>query len=170
MDILPKFAPETARKQDASALAVLTTDNPLAAAAAEIPRRATSVAVSNPRPNKTPMEKARHVWNEAHFAGAAPKIARAGISARCRRKYHPGGSVAGLGEFSAKSVGYCDRGDHQEDGHKHRNRVACAIKISAGHVGDFFDQNPSCTEWRRVKSITNSVEQQRVATVLVALG
>jgi hypothetical protein len=46
---------------------------------------------------------------------------------------------ASLGEFSAKSVGYCDRGDHQEDGHKHRNRVACAIKISAGNVGDFFD-------------------------------
>src|ERR1700738_2016417 len=34
--------------------AIATTDNPLAAAAAEIPRRATSVAVSNPRPNKTP--------------------------------------------------------------------------------------------------------------------
>jgi hypothetical protein len=56
-----------------------------------------------------------------------------------RRKYHPGGSVAGLGEFSAKSVGYCDCGDHQEDGHQHRNRVACAIKTSAGNVGDFFD-------------------------------
>jgi hypothetical protein len=84
-------------------------------------------------------EKARHVWNEAHFAGAAPKIARAGIGERCRRKDHPGGSIASLSEFSAKSIGYCDRGDHQEDGHKHRNRVACAIKISRGNVGDFFD-------------------------------
>jgi hypothetical protein len=84
-------------------------------------------------------EKARHVWNEAHFAGAASKSAWTGLGARCRRKDHPEGSVASLGEFSAKSVEYCDHGDHQEDGHMHRNRVACAIKASAGNVGDFFD-------------------------------
>jgi plasmid replication initiation protein len=50
------------------------------------------------------------------------------------------------------------------------HRVTCAIKTSAGNVGDFFDQDPSCTEWRRIKSITNSVERQGVATTLVTLG
>jgi hypothetical protein len=82
-------------------------------------------------------EKVRRDGNQAHFSRAAPKSAWTGIGARCRRKYHPGGSVAGLGEFSAKSIGYCDHGDHQEDGYKYCNRVTCAIKTSAGNVGDF---------------------------------
>jgi hypothetical protein len=50
--------------------------------------------------------------------------------------------LADMREFSAKSVGYCDRGDHQEDGHQHRNRVASASKTSAGNICDFLRLRP----------------------------
>ena len=49
-----------------------------------------------------------------------------------RRKRHPRGPASGLGELSPESIGYRDRGDNQEDGHKHRNRVTGTIKTSAG--------------------------------------
>jgi hypothetical protein len=42
--------------------------------------------------------------------------------------------------FRQKSVGYCDWGDHQEDGHKHRNRVAGGDQNIGRHCGG---------EWRR---------------------
>ena len=47
--------------------------------------------------------------------------------------------LAGLGEPAPEGAGYRDGGDHQEDGHKHRNhrnRLAGAIKTSAGNDGD----------------------------------
>jgi hypothetical protein len=52
-------------------------------------------------------------------------------------------SVASVGEPASEGAGYRNRGDHQENGHKHSNRVAGAIKTSAGNVGDFCHQGAS---------------------------
>jgi hypothetical protein len=90
-------------------------------------------------------EKARHVWNEAHFAGAAPKIARAGIGARCSRKDHPGCSVASLGKFSAKSVGYTAIAEITK-----KTDISIAIESLAR------------SKHRRVTSVTFSIKAQAV--------
>jgi hypothetical protein len=55
--------------------------------------------------------------------GATSKSARAGVGKRRRRQYHPRTSAVGLGEPASEGAGYCNRGDHQENGHKHSNRV-----------------------------------------------
>jgi hypothetical protein len=52
-----------------------------------------------------------------------------------------------MSEPASEGAGYCNRGDHQEDGHKHSNRVAGAIKTSAGDFGDICDKAAGVAEW-----------------------
>jgi hypothetical protein len=48
-----------------------------------------------------------------------------------------------MGEFSPEGVGYCDRGDYQEDRLEDRNPVAGKMEASAGNFGDFCDSGAS---------------------------
>jgi hypothetical protein len=49
-------------------------------------------------------EKARFGRNEAHFAGAAQKNARAGVSEGCGGKCHPGSAPATLANFRQRDL------------------------------------------------------------------
>jgi hypothetical protein len=84
------------------------------------------------------------------IGGMCPKCAhyhaercRAGVGKRYGWKDHPRSAFTGLGEPASEGAGYCNRGDYQENGHKHSNRVAGAIKTSAGNRGDVCHQGAS---------------------------
>ena len=65
---------------------------------------------------------------------------------------------AGLGEPASEGAGYCNRGDHQEDGHQHRNRIAGTIKTSAGNIGDVCHQGATGAEQVKVPVKTSTIE------------
>ena len=67
---------------------------------------------------------------------------------------------ARVGELSPEGVGYCDSGNQSEDGLKHFDRIAGAIKTSAGNAGDFCHQGASGAEQVKVPVKTSTIEHK----------
>src|SRR5208282_155111 len=81
-------------------------------------------------------------------------------------EYHPRSAIASLGEPASEGAGYCNRGDHQENGHKHSNRVAGAIKTSARYDGDFCHHGASGAEQVKVPVKTSTIEHKERLPIL----